>query len=200
MFAEAAKLIREHCEELSELDSIGGDGDHGITMVRAMEILRCGVNPAGSADLCETLKQAGWAVMGADGGASSALLGTFIAGMGDAELGSELDCQSLAASFQAGLRALSNRSRARPGDKTMMDALVPAIEALGAAASSGKPVEFALREAAAAAAAGAESTRTLVARHGRAKYLGEKTIGHPDAGAASMALVFRGFAAALDQD
>ncbi len=199
MFAEAAKLVREHCDELSELDSVGGDGDHGTTMVRAMEILEGAIDSAGTTSLCDTLKQAGWSVMGTDGGASSALLGTLIAGMGDAELGSELDCASLAASFEAGLRAVSSRTKARPGDKTMMDALAPAVDALRAAASAGRPVAAALREAADAAAAGAESTRTLVARHGRAKYVGEKTLGHPDAGATSMALLFRGFAAAATE-
>jgi phosphoenolpyruvate---glycerone phosphotransferase subunit DhaL len=197
MFAEAAKLVREHCEELSRLDSIGGDGDHGTTMVRAMAVLEGDIEPANGASLSEMLARAGWSVMGVDGGASSALLGTFIAGMGDIELGEELDCERLAASFEAGLRAVSNRTKARPGDKTMMDALAPAVEAVRVAASSRRPIAAALKEAADAAAAGAESTKHQVARHGRAKYLGEKTLGHADAGATSIALIFRGFATAV---
>src|SRR5580692_6649260 len=88
MFAEAAQLIRSQNEILSQLDSKCGDGDHGTTMMRAMEVLE---NAIGSSpteqDLSETLCQAGWSVMGVDGGASSALLGSFIAGMGETELG-----------------------------------------------------------------------------------------------------------------
>jgi dihydroxyacetone kinase-like protein len=197
MFAEAAKQIREHSDTLSHLDCIGGDGDHGTTMVRAMEKLESAIDPVSPRGTADLLKDAGWAIMGVDGGASSAILGTFFAGMGDVELGEEFDCGRLAGSFDAGLRAVANRTKAKPGDKTMMDALVPAVQALQAAASAGKTIAGAMEDAAAAAQTGAESTRNLVARYGRAKYLGEKTLGHPDAGATSIALLFRGFSAAL---
>lgn len=197
MFAEAAKQIREQSEMLSQLDCIGGDGDHGATMLRVMEKLEAAIDPESPRSTASLLKEAGWAIMGVDGGASSAILGTLIAGMGDVELGEGIDCACLASSFDAGLRAVANRTKAKPGDKTMMDALVPAVEALQAAASAGKTIPCAMGEAAAAAQAGAESTKDLVARYGRAKYLGEKTLGHPDAGATSIALLFRGFSAAL---
>jgi phosphoenolpyruvate---glycerone phosphotransferase subunit DhaL len=197
MFAEAAKIIRSQSGYLSQLDSQCGDGDHGTTMVRAMEILESTIGPSNELSMSEMFKQAGWSVMGVDGGASSALLGSFISGMGEAQLDGDLDCAALATSLEAGLHALSNRTKARPGDKTMMDALVPAVEAFRLAAEAGKTPSIAMDTAAAAAEAGAESTKNLIARYGRAKYLGEKTLGCPDAGATSISLLFRGFSVAL---
>jgi dihydroxyacetone kinase-like protein len=117
--------------------------------------------------------------------------------MGDADLGQESDCKHLAASLAAGLRAVEKQTRARPGDKTMMDALVPAIEAIQASANSGEPIPCAMELAAAAARAGAESTKDMIAKYGRAKFLGEKTRGSADAGATSIALLFQGFSDAL---
>jgi len=198
MFAEAAELIRSQNEVLSRLDSQCGDGDHGTTMMRAMEILEAATRSSARArSLSETLREAGWNVMGVDGGASSALLGSFIAGMGDTELGDAADCVTMARSLKTGLQSVLRRTRARPGDKTMIDALVPAVEAFEAAAANGAAIGKAMNQAAAAAEAGAASTENLVARHGRAKYLGEKTLGCADAGATSMALLFRGFGVAL---
>jgi phosphoenolpyruvate---glycerone phosphotransferase subunit DhaL len=200
MFAEAAKLIRSQSDLLSQLDSQCGDGDHGTTMTRAMDILVDAIGPANELGMSEMFKQAGWSVMGVDGGASGALLGTFISGMGDAQAAGEFDCSALAASLEAGLRAVSIRTKARPGDKTMMDALVPAVETFRSAADSGKSTAVAMDEAAAAAEAGADSTKNMVARYGRARYLGEKTLGCPDAGATSIALLFRGFSHALGME
>lgn len=197
MFAEAATLIRSQSEALSQLDSQCGDGDHGTTMTRAMEVLEGAVGSPNEENLSEMFKQAGWNVMGVDGGASSALLGSFIAGMGDVSLGNEIDCVTMAASFEAGLKMVRSRTKATPGDKTMMDALVPAVEAFRAAAERGESVTEAASAASAAADAGAASTTNLVARYGRARYLGDKTLGFADPGATSIALLFRGFNVAL---
>jgi phosphoenolpyruvate---glycerone phosphotransferase subunit DhaL len=197
MFASAAQQIRDSHEMLSQLDSVGGDGDHGTTMVRAMEELNATFDQESTKKTNAILTAAGWKVMGVDGGASSAIFGTFISGMGDAEVGDDLDCEGVAGSFQAGLRAVCNRTKARIGDKTMMDALIPAVETFQAAASSGKTIALAMKEAALAAVAGAASTKDLIARYGRARYLGERTLGHIDPGAASIALLFRGFSEAL---
>lgn len=197
MFAEAASQIRREQEMLTRLDCIGGDGDHGATMVRTMEMLESEMYAESDKPLNARLKDAGWSVLGVGGGASSALVGTFIAGMGDADLGQESDCKHLAASFTAGLCAVEKQTKARPGDKTMMDALVPAVQAIEAAADSGEPVRRAMERAAGAARAGAESTKDMIARYGRAKFLGEKTRGSADAGATSIALLFEGFSAAL---
>lgn len=199
MFAEAAAQIRREHEMLSRLDCIGGDGDHGATMLRTMDLLESEMNVENGKPLNVRLKDAGWSVLGVGGGASSALLGTFIAGMGDADLGQESDCKHLAASFAAGLRAVEKQTKARPGDKTMMDALVPAVRAIEAAANSGQSIARAVAMAAKAACTGAETTKDMVASYGRAKFLGERTRGSVDAGATSIALLFQGFSAAQSE-
>jgi dihydroxyacetone kinase-like protein len=206
MFAQAAACIRSEHQRLTELDSIGGDGDHGTTMLRAAEQMEGWTDASSTQSLTDLLKAAGWRVLGVDGGASSGLLGTFFAGMGDIELGQNtshdtihdtihdtMNCNQLAQSFQAGLRAVSRQTKARPGDKTMMDALIPAVDAVSAAAGAGKTIPEALDDAALAAKLGAESTQDLVARYGRARSLGQRTRGYPDAGATTIALIFRGF-------
>ena len=118
MFAEAAKRIRQDQAMLSQLDCIGGDGDHGTTMVRAMKQLEDAMKDENAKPLNARLKDAGWSVLGVDGGASSAILGSFIAGMGDAEMGQESDCGRLAASLDAGLQrgAEADQGHARRQD------------------------------------------------------------------------------------
>jgi phosphoenolpyruvate---glycerone phosphotransferase subunit DhaL len=201
VFVEAAKSLRSQHERLSELDSIAGDGDHGTTMLRVAEQLERAFDGSSPKSLASLLRDAGWDVLSVDGGASSALLGTFFTGMADAGMGKDsMDCHELAETFQSGLRAVSKQTKAQPGDKTMMDALVPAVDALRSADSIGKTVADALQQAAEAARSGAEATKDLVARYGRAKFLGEKTRGHADPGAASVALLFDGFSAAFATD
>ena len=198
MVASAAALVRERCAHLSELDSVAGDGDHGSTMVRAVAKLEQVLAGPPCDDLKTLFHDLGWGVLGVDGGASSSLLGTLFLGMADApEMGAALDCRALAAAFVAGLKAVSRQTKARPGDKTMMDALVPAVEALHACAEAGQPVSEALQRASAASRAGAEATSNLIARYGRAKFLGEKTRGFQDPGATSIALIFEGFSKGL---
>src|SRR5271170_433884 len=154
MFAQAAACIRSEHQRLTELDSVGGDGDHGTTMLRAAEQMEDCTDAAGT-DLTGFLKAIGWRVLGVDGGASSGLFGTFFAGMGEVELSQDsMDCHEFAQSLQAGLRAVSRQSKARPGDKTMMDALTPAVDAVSAAAGAGKTIAEALDDAASAARLG----------------------------------------------
>jgi dihydroxyacetone kinase-like protein len=137
--------------------------------------------------------------MSADGGASTSLLGALFMGMSDGldvEIAS-LDCLQLSRAFQFGLDALQKLTKARPGDKTMMDALSPAVEALDSAACAGCEIDAALKQAAQAALTGAESTSSMIARYGRARQLGEKTRGSQDPGATSIALLFEGFVTGL---
>lgn len=136
--------------------------------------------------------------MNVDGGASSAMLGTFVRGMGSVEIGDELRSPELADSFEAGLRALMGQTRARAGDKTMMDALIPAVEAFRQAAEAGKDPEDAMTLAAVSAETGAKMTNELIARFGRARSLGDRTVGSPDPGAVSIAILFAGFRDALN--
>ena len=194
MIRSAADLIRANRDDLSKLDSAIGDGDHGMTIARAMGIAEKVIAESDKKELKGLLKDVGWGVMGVDGGATGPLLGSFLMGLGNGidEL-ETIDCPMLAAMFEAGLAAVRRQSKAQIGDKTMMDALLPAVEAIRQAADEAKSIKEALREAAEAAEKGAASTKEFQARFGRAKNLGDRTIGHQDPGATSMALIFLGF-------
>jgi dihydroxyacetone kinase-like protein len=198
MFAEAARQIRNQSELLSKLDTVGGDGDHGATMTRVMNALGIAIDIQSSKSVSAMLKDAGWAMMNVDGGASSALLGTFVSGMGDKEIGEELHSQDLADSFESGLRAVMYQTRARVGDKTMMDALIPAVESFRRAVLLGSSLQAAMTVAAASAERGAKLTIEMTTRYGRARSLGERTLGHPDPGAVSISILFAGFREALN--
>jgi len=197
MLHGAIEEVRRNTDALSKLDSVGGDGDHGTTMARAMGNAEKAIADAKSRDLKDLLFDIGWAIMGVDGGATGPLLGTLFLGMSEPAAGkTSLDAPALAALFEAGLAALQQQTRAKVGDKTMLDALIPAVAALRSAADAGQGVAAALRVAADAAAEGAASTKDFPARFGRAKNIGDRTIGHQDPGAASVAFIFRGFVGA----
>lgn len=186
---------------MAESIALAGDGDHGTTVLRVVDNMEAVVHQETSRNICTLLRDVGWSVMGVDGGASSALLGTFFSGMADAAIGlTSLDCHAFAAALGAGLRAIGTVSQAQVGDKTMLDALVPAVRAFRAAATLGENVSRALQDSAIAAQAGADTTREMIARIGRAKFLGDKTLGSPDAGAVSISLLFRGFYEALSNE
>jgi dihydroxyacetone kinase-like protein len=195
MLRAAVERVQKNKDTLSRLDSVGGDGDHGTTMARAMGNLEKAIAAAKKRDVKALLSYIGWAILGVDGGATGPLFGTFFIGMSESAPGKgAIDAPALAAIFEAGLAALQKQSKAKVGDKTMMDALIPAVAALRAAAAAGKDAATALCDAAAAAQQGADSTKNFAAKFGRAKNLGDRTIGHPDPGAVSTALLFRGFA------
>ncbi len=200
MFFAAAKQFRDQSAMLSKLDSVGCDGDHGATMVRFMERLVRAMDATDEKSAGAMLKEAGWDAMDADGGASSAILGTFVAGMGDVEIGERLDGRCLAESFHAGLRAVQRYTKAEQGGKTMMDALFPAVEALEQAALLGQTAGTAMKAAAVAAEQGANATQQMIARHGRAKSLGARSLGHADPGATSVAILFAAFSSVLEHD
>jgi len=194
MIRAAADKIRANRDDLSKLDSAIGDGDHGMTIARAMGIAEKVIAESDKKELKGLLKDVGWGVMGVDGGATGPLLGSFLMGLGNGidEL-ETIDCPMLAAMFEAGLAAVRRQSKAQIGDKTLMDALLPAVNAMRRAADEGKSIKEALQAAAKAAEDGATSTKEFKARFGRAKNLGDRTIGCQDPGATSMALIFQGF-------
>ena len=194
MIRAAADKIRANRDDLSKLDSAIGDGDHGMTIARAMGIAEKVIAESDKKELKGLLKDVGWGVMGVDGGATGPLLGSFLMGLGNGidEL-ETIDCPMLAAMFEAGLAAVRRQSKAQIGDKTLMDALLPAVDAMRRTADEGKSIREALQQAANAAEDGAISTKEFKARFGRAKNLGERTIGCQDPGATSMALIFQGF-------
>jgi len=200
MLRSAVEQVRTNQDTLSQLDSVGGDGDHGTTMARAMGLVDKAIAACKKKDLKSVLNDIGWAIMGVDGGATGPLLGTFFLGMSDAVADKKpANVEGLARLFEAGLAALQKTSKAQVGDKTMMDALVPAVAALRNAADAGRPLLTAVALAAVAAEQGALSTKNFPARFGRAKNIGDRTIGHQDPGATSVSLMFKGFAEAVAQ-
>lgn len=190
-----ADRVAEQREYLTELDSAIGDADHGANMARGMAAVvdKIGQDPAATADAL--LKTAGMTLVSSVGGASGPLYGTFFLRMGaSAGAVAELDAAALGAALRAGSEGVLQRGKAKPGDKTMVDAMLPALDAYDAAAASGS-LGDALAAASAAAAEGRDATEPLVARKGRASYLGERSAGHIDPGSASTALLFEALAA-----
>ncbi|MDQ0726162.1 dihydroxyacetone kinase subunit DhaL [Microbacterium sp. W4I20] len=190
--------VTEKREWLTELDSAIGDADHGANMARGMNAVgeKLGSGAPGTVD--ELLKSVGMTLVSSVGGASGPLYGTFFLRMGmTAGAVSELDAAGLAAALRAGLDGIVARGKAEAGDKTMFDAMAPAVDALDAALADGSSVADAVQKAAAAAAAGRDATEPLVARKGRASYLGERSAGHLDPGSASTTILFETLAAAV---
>jgi dihydroxyacetone kinase-like protein len=197
MILSAADKIRANRDELTRLDSAIGDGDHGTSISRAMDIAEKVVRDSENTDVKGLLKDVGWGVMGVDGGAIGPLLGSFLMGLGKG-IGEQetIDCPTLAAMFEAGLAGVSRQTKAQVGDKTLMDALLPAVSAIREAADAGKSIKEALANAAEAAQNGAVSTKDFTASYGRAKNLGERVLGTQDPGATSMSFLFQGFSEA----
>jgi dihydroxyacetone kinase-like protein len=184
-----ARSVAEHRDELTALDSAIGDADHGTNMDRGMSAAVAALEATPPADPAALLKQVGMTLISKVGGASGPLYGTLFLRMAGA-LGAEpADAAAFARALRAGLDGVVARGRAEPGDKTMLDALVPACAALDAALAAGQPLDLALPAAAEAARKGRDATTPLVARKGRASYLGERSAGHQDPGATSTALL-----------
>jgi dihydroxyacetone kinase-like protein len=184
---EFARLIAEHRTELSELDAAIGDGDHGTNMDRGMQAV---VASLSGATIDEVIKQAGMTMVSTVGGASGPLYGTFLLRFaGSAGAVEELDATRFAAAMRAGLDGIVARGKAEPEDKTMFDALAPAVQTLEVGVAG--PFADTLRAAADAAEKGRDATIEMLARKGRASYLGERSIGHQDPGATSAALLLR---------
>ena len=189
--------LSAHAEELTSLDAAIGDADHGTNMNRGFKAVRDkALGPDG--DIATVFKQTGMALIGSVGGAGGPLYGTFFLRMGQAAAGKDgLTTEDLRDMLKAGLEGVVQRGKAAPGEKTMVDALTPAVDALDGAISAGKEGGEAMGEAAAAAEEGARATIPMVARKGRASYLGERSAGHQDPGATSSALLVRTLAEAV---
>ena len=195
MIQGAVDSVRAHHEHLSKLDSATGDGDHGAAMLRSVEAVAKALKDGAGSAPKDLLYNIGWAVMSAAGGATGPLLGSLFVGLSEG-IGeqADVDTAGLAGMFEAALASVQKQTKARPGDKTMMDALVPAVQAIRAAAGAAGNVEAALGQAADAALRGAESTQQMQAKFGKARNLGPRTIGQQDPGATSIAYLFRGLA------
>ncbi|GAB3281792.1 dihydroxyacetone kinase subunit L [Microbacterium sp. MEC084] len=182
----------EQAAWLTELDSAIGDADHGTNLARGMAAVVEKLDAAPPADIPALLKAVGMTLISKVGGASGSLYGSFFLEAGKAAAGADdLDGRALEAALRAGVGSIVARGKAEPGDKTMLDALLPAVDALQAALTSGSALGDAVSAASDAAAAGRDATEPLVARKGRASYLGERSAGHLDPGAASSAILVK---------
>lgn len=185
-----ADALAANKDYLTQLDSAIGDADHGINMDRGFQAVAAQLTAPVDGDIGAILKGAGMTLISTVGGASGPLYGTLFLGMAAAAAGKlELTLADWIAAFDAGVAGVMRRGKAAPGDKTMIDCLAPAVDALKAAAAEGAGWGSALRAAEEAGRRGMEATIPLVARKGRASYLGERSAGHQDPGATSAHLL-----------
>lgn len=195
---EFARLVAVNRDLLTELDSAIGDADHGANMDRGMTAVVAALDSEDGGTPAMLLKRTGMTLISTVGGASGPLYGTaflrMAAAAGDA---GSLDAQGCAKVLRAALDGVVARGKAEAGDKTMYDALAPAVDALDATLAAGRDLGEALKAAVRAAEEGAEATIPMIARKGRASYLGERSAGHRDPGATSVTLLLTAAATAL---
>ncbi|HET7049200.1 MAG TPA: dihydroxyacetone kinase subunit DhaL [Solirubrobacteraceae bacterium] len=189
-----AASMQEHRQELVALDTAIGDGDHGTNMDRGMRKAVEKLESQEQADAGAVLKTVAMALISNVGGAAGPLYGTLLLKMGTALAGKEdIDLATYTEAWREGIQGVQARGKAELGDKTMLDALVPGVEALEKAPD----LDSGLREAASAAESGMRDTIPLVARKGRASYLGERSQDHQDPGATSTFYLYQTAADAL---
>lgn len=186
------QTVAESKEYLTQLDAAIGDADHGINMDRGMKAALAKAETVAGGDVGTLLKTVGMALVSTVGGAGGPLYGTLFMQMGTALAGkTEVGAEEWAGALEAAVKGVQARGKADAGDKTMLDALIPARDAFRSAIDDGASFEDALRESAEAARVGMEATTPLVARKGRASYLGERSAGHQDPGATSSYLLVK---------
>lgn len=187
-----AAAIATDKDVLTELDAKIGDGDHGANMHRGFQAVLAKLPGVADKDIGSIFKTVGMTLVSTVGGAGGPLYGTFFMQLGTATSGKmEMTLADWSAALQAGVDGVVMRGKANPGDKTMVDALLPAAAALKVAAANGAALPSALRMAEQAGREGMVATIPLVARKGRASYLGERSAGHQDPGATSSYLLLR---------
>jgi phosphoenolpyruvate---glycerone phosphotransferase subunit DhaL len=196
--ARYATDVGEHRAELVKLDTAIGDGDHGTNMDRGMRKAVEKLDSLEGDDIGAILKAVGMALVSSVGGAAGPLYGTLFLQMGTSAAGrEELDLAGWADALEAGASGVQSRGKAEPEDKTMVDALLPAVAALREAEREGAALGDALRRSADAAEEGMKATIPLEARKGRASYLGPRSVGHQDPGATSTHLLLSAATATL---
>ena len=181
-----AKKIEAEKEYLTELDNEIGDGDHGINLARGFEAVEKKLPSLAGGDIGALLKGVGMQLVSTVGGASGPLYGTAFMKAGMACKGlTEIDGPAFVKAMEAAVDGIKMRGKATEGEKTMLDALCPALKVLQDDVTAGKSLKEALQDAAQAAEKGVEYTKTIIATKGRASYLGERSLGHQDPGATS---------------
>jgi dihydroxyacetone kinase-like protein len=196
--SEFARLVHENRDMLTQLDSAIGDADHGINMDRGMTAVTEAIAAAELPTVAALFQKVGMTLVTTVGGASGPLYGTFFLRFGtNAGDATSLSPTELAAALRAGQEGVVARGKPELGDKTMYDAMSPAMDACDAALAEGADLGEALARASQAAADGRDATIPMQARKGRASYLGERSVGHQDPGATSTALLFQAAADTL---
>ena len=181
-----AKKIEAEKEYLTELDNEIGDGDHGINLARGFEAVEKKLPSLAGGDIGALLKGVGMQLVSTVGGASGPLYGTAFMKAGMACKGlTEIDGPAFVKAMEAAVDGIKMRGKATEGEKTMLDALCPALKVLQDDVTAGKSLKEALQDPAQAAEKGVEYTKTIIATKGRASYLGERSLGHQDPGATS---------------
>ncbi|MEV6284086.1 dihydroxyacetone kinase subunit DhaL [Kribbella sp. NPDC051770] len=194
---DLAASLHENAAYLTELDSAIGDADHGSNMDRGFQAVVAVLDETSFTAVDELLKKAGMTLVSKVGGASGPLYGTFFLRFGTALAGVEVSAATVGEALKAGVGGILARGKAEVGDKTMYDAWAPALSAYDEAVAGGSDLRGALVAAAEAAAKGRDETVPLVARKGRASYLGERSAGHQDPGATSTTLLLESAARTL---
>lgn len=190
-----ASVLHDNRDFLTQLDSPIGDADHGINMDRGFRAVLEKLPAVASTDIGTILKTVGTTLVSTVGGASGPLYGTAFLRMGMATAGkNELYESDVVAMWEAALEGVRARGKAQPGEKTMVDALTPALAAMKAAEAQHLDLCAMLRSAADAAEQGMKATIPLLATKGRASYLGERSVGHQDPGATSSWLMLKALA------
>ncbi len=190
-----ADALRENAQYLTQLDSPIGDADHGTNMDRGFVAVRSKFPTMASMDIATQFKTVGSTLVSTVGGSSGPLYGTAFLRAGSAVTGKEnLDATDVVALLEAFAGGVVTRGKAQPGEKTMVDALAPAVAAAKEALAQGASLAEVTARAAAAAEEGAQATIPMLATKGRASYLGERSVGHQDPGATSSTFMLKALA------
>ena len=193
-----AALLAENKDHLTQLDSAIGDADHGANMDRGFKAVLGKKTELQGKDIATVFKTVAMTLISTVGGASGPLYGTFFLQAGLLAAGkSSISAEEFGALLEKGLNGVIQRGKANPGDKTMIDAMQPAVEAYRKAVQGGESLDGALKKAAESSRKGMKATIPLVAKKGRASYLGERSAGHQDPGSTSTALLFQAAAESL---
>lgn len=192
MFLSVAARMIDSEKMLTEIDEKIGDGDHGTGMALGFRNVKKELEQLGEVSIEEIFKTVGMTLLDTMGGASGVLFGTvFISGISPCDPHFEMELDGFAKIFRKSLDALKRRGKAKTGDKTMVDALEPAVIALEEGTESGMMIAEGFRSAALAAKKGMEKTKEYKAKFGRAKYFGDNAVGYQDAGATSVWIIFQ---------
>ncbi len=187
-----AAVVEDNRAYLTKLDSAIGDADHGSNLHRGFQAVVAKLEGTEENDVGKTLKTVGMTLVSKVGGAGGPLYGTLFMQMGGPLTGkARVTPQEFAAALESGVKGVQARGKAELEDKTMLDALLPAVDAISSSLATGANLQEALERAAEAAAKGMEATTPMVAKKGRASYLGERSAGHQDPGATSSYLLLK---------